>query len=183
MVEAIPPHAMSDDRDALFDVRGRTQARTSMTAWRDSLRSGPGVGRLSDVSRRRAHLRVRHAQGGRSELHRVSWTPTLRAPIYQYRVGICDSAHASAPESAPSQRRCVRRCRLRARTLCARRSRQSRIRRRRCGDCSPRPRRFRDRRRSPSTIGNVYRRWEEWADALDGLRRGDRGRRRSIPKR
>jgi hypothetical protein len=41
MVEAIPPHPMSDDRDLLFDVRTRTQARSSLQAWRDSLHTGP----------------------------------------------------------------------------------------------------------------------------------------------
>jgi hypothetical protein len=40
MIEAVPPHPMSDDRDVLFDVRSRIQARSSLQAWRDSLRSG-----------------------------------------------------------------------------------------------------------------------------------------------
>jgi tetratricopeptide (TPR) repeat protein len=164
MVEAIPPHPMSDDREALFDVRRRTQARTSMTAWRELLRSGPG----SDVFR--MYLDVALICGfGTLKQDEQSFTGQLdedaRAPIYQYRIGICDSAHRSrlsalrAGDSAfveadfalgryaledpinPDQEEALRRLTS-------------------ASTAFP---------RSPViavTIGNVYRRWEEWADAL-----------------
>jgi tetratricopeptide (TPR) repeat protein len=165
MVEAIPPHPMSDDREALFDVRRRTQARTSMTAWRESLRSGPG----SDIFR--MYLDVAIICGfGSLKQDDQSYTGPLDedalAPIYQYRVGICDSAHAPrlsalrASDSTfvdadfalgryalddpinPDQEEALRRLQSAAAAF----------------------------PRSPViavTIGNVYRRWEEWGDALE----------------
>ena len=164
MVEAIPPHPMSDDRDALFDIRGRTQARTSMAAWRETLRSGPG----SDIFR--MYLDVALICGfGTLKQDDQSYTGQLdedaRAPIYQYRVGICDSTHAPrlsalrAGDAAfvdadfalgryaledpinPDQEEALRH--LESATA-----------------AFP---------RSPviaATIGNTYRRWEEWAEAL-----------------
>lgn len=164
MVEAIPPHPMSDDREALFDVRRRTQARTSMTAWRESLRDGPG----SDIFR--MYLDVALICGfGTLKQDEQSYTGPLdqdaNAPIYQYRVGVCDSAHAArltalrASDAAfvdadfalgryalddpinPDQEEALRRLASAATAF----------------------------PRSPViavTIGNVYRRWEEWADAL-----------------
>jgi len=93
IVEAIPPHAMSDDRDALFDVRTRGRARTSMQAWRDTLRTGP------TSSLFRLYLDVALICGfGTLKQNEQSFTGPLdadaRAPIYQYRVGICDSSYA-----------------------------------------------------------------------------------------
>ena len=92
MVEAIPPHAMSDDRDALFDVRSRSQARSSLQAWRDSLHSGA----TSNVFR--MYLDVALICGfGTLKEDDQSFSGQLdadvRSPIYQYRVGVCDSAH------------------------------------------------------------------------------------------
>ena len=92
MVEAIPPHAMSDDRDALFDVRGRSQARSSLQVWRDSLHSGA----TSNVFR--LYLDVALICGfGTLKEDDQSFSGQLdadvRSPIYQYRVGACDSAH------------------------------------------------------------------------------------------
>jgi tetratricopeptide (TPR) repeat protein len=164
MVEAIPPHAMSDDRDALFDVRARSQARSSLQAWRDSLHSGA----TSDVFR--MYLDVALICGfGTLKENDQSFTGQLdsdvHAPIYQYRIGACDSAHAErlrtlrAADAAyvdadfalgryalddpinPDQDEALRRL-------------QSA---------------FAAFPRSPVigvTIGNVYRRWEEWSDAL-----------------
>jgi tetratricopeptide (TPR) repeat protein len=164
MVEAILPHAMSDDRDALFDVRTRSQARTSLQAWRDSLHSGA----TSDVFR--MYLDVALICGfGTLKENDQSFTSQLdsdvRAPIYQYRIGVCDSAHAGRLRTLraadadfvdadfalgryaledpvnPDQDEAVRRLRSAYAAF----------------------------PRSPAigvTIGNVYRRWEEWSDAL-----------------
>jgi len=164
MVEAILPHAMSDDRDALFDVRGRSQARSSLQVWRDSLHSGA----TSNLFR--LYLDVALICGfGTLKEDDQSFSGQLdadvRSPIYQYRVGACDSAH-----------------RQRLRTL-------------RASDGAYVDADFALGRyalddpanpdqdealwrlqsayaafpRSPAigvTMGNVYRRWEEWSDAL-----------------
>jgi tetratricopeptide (TPR) repeat protein len=164
MVEAIPPHPMSDDRDLLFDVRTRSQARSSLQAWRDSLDTGP----TSSVFR--MYLDVALICGfGTLKENDESFSGQLdadaRAPIYQYRIGVCDGAHASrlrtlrAADSAyvdadfalgryalddpvnPDQDEALGRLRS-------------------AYTAFP---------RSPAigvTIGNVYRRWEEWSDAL-----------------
>jgi tetratricopeptide (TPR) repeat protein len=164
MVEAIPPHPMSDDRDALFDVRARTQARTSLAGWRESLHDG------TTSSLFRMYLDVALVCGfGTLKANAESFTGQLdadaRAPIYQYRVGICDSAHAERLKTlraadadfvdadfalgryalddpvSPDQEEALRRLHS-ARTAFP---------------------------KSPAiavTLGNVYRRWEEWSNAL-----------------
>jgi tetratricopeptide (TPR) repeat protein len=164
MVEAIPPHPMSDDRDALFDVRTRTQARASLDSWRESLHSGPA----SNVFR--MYLDVALICGfGTLKENDASFTGRVdndaQAPIYQYRVGICDSTHAPRLKAlrvsdaefvdadfalgryalddaiSPDQEEGLRRLQSSAAAF----------------------------PRSPViavTIGNVYRRWEEWGDAL-----------------
>jgi tetratricopeptide (TPR) repeat protein len=164
MVDAIPPHPLSDDRDALFDVRKRTQAKTSLIAWRDTLESGPG----SDVFRMYLDVALVCAFGTLKQ-NEQSFAGTVdadaAAPIYQYRVGVCDSGHAS--------------------TLAALRARdaefvdadfalgryalddpinpdQDAALRRLQSAAAAFP-------RSPAiaaTVASVYRRWEEWADAL-----------------
>ena len=164
MIDAIPPNPMSEDRDALFDVRARTHARNSLAAWRESLDDGP----TSNVFR--MYLDVALVCGfGTLKANEQSFTGQLdddaRAPIYQYRVGICDSVHAE-----------------RLKTL-------------RAGDAEFAEADFALGRyaledpinpdqeqglkylqsayaafpRSPViavAIGNVYRRWEEWSNAL-----------------
>ena len=164
MVEAIPPHPMSDDRDALFDIRGRTQARTSMTAWRETLRSGPG----SDIFR--MYLDVALICGfGTLKQDDQSYTGQLdedaRAPIYQYRVGICDSAHASRLSALRASDNAF----VDADFALGRYALEDPIN----TDHEEALRRLESAAaafpRSPAiaaTIGNVYRRWEEWADAL-----------------
>ncbi len=164
MVEAIPPHPMSEDRDALFDVRIRTQARTSLSGWRESLHGGA----TSNVFR--MYLDVALVCGfGTLKENDESFSGQLdadaRAPIYQYRIGVCDSAHAARLRAlraadddfvdadfalgryaiddpiSPDQDEALRRLQS-ARTAFP---------------------------RSPAiavTLGNVYRRWEEWSDAL-----------------
>jgi tetratricopeptide (TPR) repeat protein len=164
MVEAIPPHPMSDDRDALFDVRTRTQARSSLSAWRDSLRSGP----TSDVFRMYLDVALICGFGTLKENDQSfagQVDDAAQAPVYQYRIGICDSTHAARlhrlreKDAAfvdadfalgryalddpvqPDQEEALRRLQSAAAAF----------------------------PRSPAiavTIGNVYRRWEEWSDAL-----------------
>lgn len=93
IVEAIPPHPMSEDRDALFDVRGRTQAHASLVAWRESLRSGSG----SEVFRAYLDVALVCAFGTLKENDQSFTGPVDNAaasPLYQYRVGICDGSHA-----------------------------------------------------------------------------------------
>jgi tetratricopeptide (TPR) repeat protein len=164
MVEAIPPHPMSDDRDGLFDVRARTQARTSLAAWRESLPSGV----TSNVFR--MYLDVALICGfGTLKENEQSFSGQLAAdadaPIYQYRIGACDSAHAERLKTLrrgdaafvdadfalgryalddpmyPDQEAALRHLQSAAAAF----------------------------PRSPAiavTIGNVYRRWDEWSDAL-----------------
>jgi tetratricopeptide (TPR) repeat protein len=164
MVEAIPPHPMSDDREALFDVRRRGQAKNSMTAWRESLRGGPG----SDVFRMYLDIALICGFGTLKEdeqSYSGSVDEGARAPIYQYRIGICDSTHAPrlralrAGDAAfvdadfalgryaledpisPDQEEALRRLQSAAAAF----------------------------PRSPViavTIGNLHRRWEEWSHAL-----------------
>jgi tetratricopeptide (TPR) repeat protein len=164
IVQAILPNPMSDDRDALFDVRARTQARTSLTAWREMLQDGV----TSNVFR--MYLDVALVCGfGTLKENEQSFTSQVdedaQAPIYQYRVGICDSTHGARlralrtadPDYAeadfalgryaiedpisPNQEEGLQRLESAAAAF----------------------------PRSPViavTVGNVYRRWEEWGNAL-----------------
>ena len=164
IVEAIPPHPMSDDRDALFDVRARTRARASLAAWRESLDSGT----TSNLFRMYLDVALVCGFGALKE-NEQSFTGQVdadaMAPIYQYRVGICDSSfnarlktlragdadfvetdfalgrYAADDPVSPDVDEALRRLQSAAAAF----------------------------PRSPViavTIGNVYRRWEEWADAL-----------------
>jgi tetratricopeptide (TPR) repeat protein len=164
MVEAILPHAMSDDRDALFDVRARSQARSSLQAWRDSLHGGA----TSDVFR--MYLDVALICGfGTLKENDQSFTGQLdsdvRAPIYQYRVGACDSAHAERLRTL----RAADPAYVDADFALGRYALDDPIN----PDQDEALRRLQSAfaafPRSPAigvTIGNVYRRWEEWSDAL-----------------
>jgi tetratricopeptide (TPR) repeat protein len=164
MIEAIPPHAMSDDRDILFDVRTRSQARSSLQAWRDSLHTGP----TSSVFR--MYLDVALICGfGTLKEDEQSFTGQLdtdaRAPIYQYRIGICDVAHAARLRTLRTSDAVY----VDADFALGRYALddpvnpdqdEALVRLRSAYAAFP---------RSPAigvTIGNVYRRWEEWSDAL-----------------
>jgi tetratricopeptide (TPR) repeat protein len=164
MVEAIPPHPMSEDRDILFDVRARTQARNSLAAWRESLYSGAA----SNVFRMYLDVALICGFGALKE-NEQSFSGQVdadaKAPVYQYRVGICDSGHARrlqtlrAADAAfvdadfalgryaledpvnPDQDEALRRLQSAAAAF----------------------------PRSPAiavTVGNLHRRWEEWSNAL-----------------
>lgn len=164
MVEAIPPHALSDDRDALFDVRIRSQARSSLQAWRDSLQSGP----TSNVFR--LYLDVALVCGfGRLKQNEESFAGQLdadvRAPIYQYRIGVCDSAHAERLKTL----RAADAAYVDADFALGRYALDDAVN----PDQDEGLRRLQSAYaafpRSPAigvSIGNVYRRWEQWADAL-----------------
>ncbi len=164
MVEAIPPHAMSDDRDALFDVRIRSQARSSLQAWRDSLHTGP----TSNVFRMYLDVALICGFGTLKETDQSFMGPLaadVRAPIYQYRVGACDSAHAERLKTL----RAADAAYVDADFALGRYALDDAVN----PDQDEAIRRLRSAYaafpRSPAigvTIGNVYRRWEEWSDAL-----------------
>jgi tetratricopeptide (TPR) repeat protein len=164
MVEAIPTHAMSDDRDALFDMRRRSLARSSLQAWRDSLHSG------ATTSVFRLYLEVALICGfGTLTENDQSFTGQLdadvRAPIYQYRVGACDSAHGERLKTL----RAADAAYVDADFALGRYALDDPIN----PDQDEALRRLQSAYaafpRSPAigvTVGNVYRRWEEWSDAL-----------------
>jgi tetratricopeptide (TPR) repeat protein len=164
MVEAIPPHAMSDDREVLFDVRSRSQARSSLQAWRDSLHSGP----TSSVFR--LYLDVALICGfGTLKENDQSFTGPLdadvRAPIYQYRVGVCDSAHSERLKTLRAGDDTY----VDADFALGRYALDDPVN----PDQDDALRRLQSAYaafpRSPAigvTLGNVYRHWEEWSGAL-----------------
>jgi tetratricopeptide (TPR) repeat protein len=155
---------MSDDRDALFDVRSRSRARSSLQAWRDSLHSGA----TSSVFRLYLDVALICGFGTLQENDR-SFTGQLdadvRAPIYQYRVGACDSAHGERLKTL----RAADAAYVDADFALGRYALEDPVN----PDQDEALRRLQSAYaafpRSPAigvTIGNVYRRWEEWSDAL-----------------
>jgi tetratricopeptide (TPR) repeat protein len=169
MVDAIPPHPLSGDPDGVMNLSGRIQARTSLERWRESLRTGP----WSDVFRAYVDVALICAFGRVVEDER-SFTGTLdlvaQTPIYQYRLGICDSAQAARlagfrerhPDFVdadlplgtyafenpvnPDYEEGLRRLRSAAEA-------------------------FPDSPAIATTIGDVYRSWEEWGSALEAYDR------------
>lgn len=169
MIEALPPDAASGDPDAVLNVAGRVQARTSLTQWRETLQTGP----WSEVFR--AYLDVSLVCAfGRLNANEQSFAGPLdavaEAPIYQYRIGICDNGqwarlaefraryadyvdadyalgrYAFEDPVNPNQEEGLRRLQLAAAAF----------------------------PQSPSIatmIGNVYRAWEEWTPALEAYDR------------
>ena len=165
MIGALPPDAASGDPDAVLNMAGRVQARTSLTDWRATLQSGP----WSEVFRAYVDVSLVCAFG-RLYANEHSFAGPLdvvaEAPIYQYRVGICDPGQwrrlaefrARYPDYVdadyalgryafedpvnPNQEEGLQRLQSAAAAF----------------------------PRSPAiatTIGNVYRAWEEWAPALE----------------
>jgi tetratricopeptide (TPR) repeat protein len=164
MVEAIPPHPLSGDPDGVVNLSGRIQARTSMAEWRESLRTGPWSGTF------RAYLDValicafgRVVEDDRSFTGPLD--PVAATPVYQYRLHICDpgqmprlvefrerhpefveadlplGTYAFEHPVNPDQEEGLRRLESAAAAFPG----------------SP---------AIAATIGNVYRAWEEWGDAL-----------------
>ena len=169
MVEAIPPDPLSGDPEAVLNMPGRVQARTSLTAWRETLRSGP----WSDIFKAYVDVSLLCAFGRLIENEHSFAGPldaVAEAPIYQYRIGICDNRQwarlsefrARQPDYAdadlalgryafedpvnPDQEEGLRRLQSAAAAF----------------------------PRSPAIaamIGNVYRAWEEWTPALEAFDR------------
>jgi tetratricopeptide (TPR) repeat protein len=89
MIEAMPLDPLSGDPDAVLNFSGRIHARTSMSAWRDLLQHGP----WSELFREYLDVSLVCAFGRLLE-NDESFTGPLdavaEAPLYQYRIGICD---------------------------------------------------------------------------------------------
>jgi tetratricopeptide (TPR) repeat protein len=88
IVTAIPPDPLSGHRDALLDVKGRMQARTSITMWRETLRTGPA----SDLFRAYLDVSLVCAFGTLGVDERSfsgPLDPVTETPLYQYRLGQC----------------------------------------------------------------------------------------------
>jgi tetratricopeptide (TPR) repeat protein len=109
IVAAIPPSPLSGNRDAMVDLKARMQARAALPAWREALQAGPtdveaaGIPQAPTRSSTvfRAYLDVSLVCAfGRLRQDEQSFSapldPVARAPVYQYRVGICDNTHAAA---------------------------------------------------------------------------------------
>ncbi len=169
MIEAIAPHALSGDPEGVVNLSGRIQARTSLAAWRASLQKGP----WSEVFRAYLDLALTCAFGKVVEDERSFTGPldvVAATPIYQYRLGICDNRQAArlaalrarSPELVdadfalgtyafenpidPDQEEGLHRL-------------QSAVAA------------FPGSPAIATTIGNVYRAWEEWAAALEAYDR------------
>jgi tetratricopeptide (TPR) repeat protein len=164
IVEVISPDPLSDDREALFNIKARSTARASLATWREALRSGP----TSDLFRAYLDVSLVCAFGelrGNEQSFTGVLDPVAEAPLYQYRVGTCSSAHmprltalrAGDPDFVdadlalgryaiddsinPNQEEGLKHLQSAAAAF----------------------------PQSPvisTTIGNLYRRWEEWALAL-----------------
>jgi tetratricopeptide (TPR) repeat protein len=92
MVDVVPPDRLSENRDALFDIRRRTQARNSLESWRQRLRDGAG----SDAFRAYVDVSLICAFGTLEETpESFSGTldPVAQTPLFQYALGACDSSH------------------------------------------------------------------------------------------
>lgn len=169
MIDAIPPHPLSGDPDGVMNLSGRIQARTSMTEWRDALQNGPWSGVF------RAYVDVALICAfGRVVENEQSFTgpldPVAEAPIYQYRVRICDSGQAPHlarfrerhPEFVDAD--------LPLGTYAFENpvdpDLEEGLRRLQSAAAA-----FPDSPAVLTTIGNVHRAWEEWGDALDAYDR------------
>ncbi len=94
MVDAIPPDRLSENRDALFDVRRRNRARTSLEMWRTYLREGNG----SDAFRSYLDVSLICAFGTLKETpdsYTGTLDPVATTPLFQYAVGACDAVHGA----------------------------------------------------------------------------------------
>jgi len=164
MADVIPPDRLSENRDALFDIRRRTQARNSLESWRQRLRDGAG----SDAFRAYVDVSLICAFGTLKETpDSFSGTvdPVAQTPLFQYALGACDASHgarlaalrnsdsdfvdadyplgrdALEDPASPNAEESLRRFESAARAF----------------------------PRSPAIatrIGNVHRLWEEWSPAL-----------------
>jgi tetratricopeptide (TPR) repeat protein len=92
MVDVIPPDRLSENRDALFDIRRRIRAKQSLETWRQQLREGAG----SDAFRGYLDVSLICAFGTLKETP-DSFTgavdPATLTPLFQYALGACDASH------------------------------------------------------------------------------------------
>ena len=91
MVDVIPPDRLSEDRDALFDIRRRNRARESLEAWRAQLRAGAGAGAFRaylDLSLICAFGTLKETPDSFS----ANVEPSALTPLFQYGLGACDAA-------------------------------------------------------------------------------------------
>ncbi len=169
IVAAIPPHPLSGDPEGVMNFSGRIQARTSMTEWRDALQNGP----WSEVFRAYLDVALICAFGRIVENER-SFTGPIDAvaatPLYEYRLGICDSAQAARLAAFRERHPDFVDADLPLGTYAFE------------NPVEPDPEEGLRRLQSAAeafpqspavaaTIGNVHRAWEEWADALDAYDR------------
>ena len=91
IVDVIPPDRLSENRDALFDVRRRSRVKGSLEMWRERLRDGPG----SDAFRAYLDVSLICAFGTLKETpdsFSGPIAPVAATPLFQYGLGACDGA-------------------------------------------------------------------------------------------
>ena len=119
MVDVIPPDRLSENREALFDIRRRNRARGSLETWRDQLRDGPG----SDAFRGYLDVALICAFGTLKETP-DSFTgtvdPAAVTPLFQYRPRRLRRDVSRATVCGAGLRPGFRGCGLPPRTLCIR---------------------------------------------------------------
>jgi tetratricopeptide (TPR) repeat protein len=94
MVDVIPPDRLSENRDALFDIRRRTRAKNSLEMWRTYLQDGAG----SDAFRAYLDVSLICAFGTLKETPESfssTLDPVAATPLFQYGVGACDVSHGA----------------------------------------------------------------------------------------
>jgi tetratricopeptide (TPR) repeat protein len=164
MVDAIPPDRLSENREALFDVRRRNRVRGSFEMWRERLRDGGG----SDAFRSYLEVSLICAFGTLKQIP-DSFSglvePVTQTPLFQYALGNCDATQrarlSALRTSAPDF--------VDADYTLGRYALEDPIN----PDAEESLERFESASRafprSPAIttrIGNLYRLWEEWAPAL-----------------
>jgi tetratricopeptide (TPR) repeat protein len=94
IADVIPPDRLSENRDALFDIRRRTRAKSSLEMWRAYLQNGAG----SDTFRAYLDVALICAFGTLKETpdsFSETVDPVSATPLFQYGVGTCDASHAA----------------------------------------------------------------------------------------
>jgi tetratricopeptide (TPR) repeat protein len=90
VVDAIPPDRLSENREALFDVRRRNRVRGSFEMWRERLRDGSA----SDAFRGYLEVSLICAFGTLKETpdsFSDAPEPVTLTPLFQYALGNCDA--------------------------------------------------------------------------------------------
>jgi tetratricopeptide (TPR) repeat protein len=164
MVDVIPPDRLSENRDALFDIRRRNRARGSLEMWREQLHEGAG----SDAFRAYLDISLICAFGTLKETPESftgQVTPVATTPLFQYALGACDASH----RARLSALRISEPDFVDADYPLGRYALEDPVN----PDAEESLRRFESASRAfPSSpaiatrIGNVYRLWEEWQPAL-----------------